>query len=146
VLFKQELENRDHEAVILEQRYKMNIETQSDMLRYQLNSAVYCRLGFVCKMTTPGFIRFRHTVKEIEDFELQLLPHSPSSPDLAPSDFELFLDPKRRCTWKPWRIMRRYPSLERDARLFRRETPTFVGVPLELSVPFHQTTLREWAG
>ena len=32
----------------------------------------------------------RHTVKQIQDFKLQVLPPPPYSPDLAPSDFRLF--------------------------------------------------------
>ena len=42
----------------------------------------------------------RHTVKQIQDFKLQVLHRPPYSPDLAPSDFSLFWplkDALRRC-------------------------------------------------
>ena len=32
----------------------------------------------------------RHTVKQIQDFKLEVLPHPPYFPDLEPSDFHLF--------------------------------------------------------
>lgn len=36
----------------------------------------------------------RHIVKQIEDFKLEVLTHTPYSPDFTPSDFYLFWAPK----------------------------------------------------
>ena len=40
----------------------------------------------------------RHTVKQIQGLQLEVLPHPPYSPDWAPSDFAPLLAPGRLCT------------------------------------------------
>jgi hypothetical protein len=60
---------------------KMNTEPHSDELRYQLKPKILRKLlglllSAVCvsSKTIPGPIQLRLTVKQIQDFKLQLLP------------------------------------------------------------------------
>jgi hypothetical protein len=45
----------------------------------------------------------RQTVKQVQDFKLEVLTHTPYSPDFTPSDFYVFCAPKYS-TWTSFRI------------------------------------------
>jgi hypothetical protein len=50
-----------------------------------------CRLlARVCSVTTNQLHTARHGVKHVQDFKLELSPHPPYLPHLAPSNFHLF--------------------------------------------------------
>jgi hypothetical protein len=46
----------------------------------------------------------RHTVKQIQNLKLEVLPYPPYSPDLAPQRFSPLLAPKRRSPWTSLQI------------------------------------------
>jgi len=74
----------------------MNSGRYSDVLRNRLKPAIRSKR---CGLSSSGVClqhvnarphTARHTLKQIQDFKLQVLPRPSYSPDLAPSDFHLF--------------------------------------------------------
>jgi histone-lysine N-methyltransferase SETMAR len=55
-----------------------------------------------------------HTVKQIQDFKLEVLPHPPYLPDLAPSDFHLFWPLKDALLVRNFRSDEEVEERERD--------------------------------
>jgi hypothetical protein len=75
----------------------MNSERYSDMLQNQLRPAISRK---DCDLLSSGACLLhdntrphtaRHTVKQIQDLKLEVLPHPPYSPDLGPYKM-LYLD------------------------------------------------------
>ena len=74
----------------------MNGEKYSDMIRHQLKLAI--RRKRLCVSSSGVYLQHhnsrlrtaRHTLKQIQGLQLEVLPYPPYSPDLAPSDFHLF--------------------------------------------------------
>jgi hypothetical protein len=73
----------------------MNSDRYSDMLQNQLKPAIGSkRRGLLSSGVCPWRDNARprtarHTVKQIQDLKLKLLPHPLYSPDFAPTDFHL---------------------------------------------------------
>jgi histone-lysine N-methyltransferase SETMAR len=97
--FKRTPENWDHEGSIVEhalqQRQTVISGRYSDVLRNQLKPAIrrhrrgLSSSGVRLQGVNARRHTARYTVKQIQDFKLQVLPCPPHSPDLAPSDFHL---------------------------------------------------------
>jgi hypothetical protein len=81
---------------VKQQRQAVNSERYSDTLRHQLTPAISrkrCGLlysGMCLQHDNARPHTARHTVKQIQDLSLEVLPHPPYSPDLVRSDFHLF--------------------------------------------------------
>ena len=83
----------------------MNSERYSDMLGNQFNPAIRRQgRGLLCSGDCLQHDNGRHhtarqTVKQIQDFKLEVLTLTPYSPYFTPNEFLSLLDPKRRSTW-----------------------------------------------
>ena len=112
--FKWKLQNWDHERMILdhylEQRKTVNNEGYSDMFQNRLKPAAGSRRrgllsSGVCLQRDNGRPHSAsHTVKQIHNLKLEVLPHSSYLPDLATRDFHLFWplkDALRGCHLRP---------------------------------------------
>jgi len=85
------------------ERQTMNIETYSDMLQNRLQPAMWAKLwsSVICSLLAclqrdnawPHTTY--HTMKQIWNLKLGVLPHLPHSPHFIPSNFHLFLARKR---------------------------------------------------
>ena len=68
-----------------------------------------------------------HTLKQIQDFKLEVLPHPPYLPELAPSDFHLFWPLKDSLRVENFRQDEEVGEAERD-RLAQQPKDLYRGI------------------
>jgi hypothetical protein len=71
--------------------------------QFEENAVVLCPLACLQRDNARPHTA-RHTVKQVQDLELEVLPRPSYSPDLAPGDVHLFWPLKRRSPWTSLQI------------------------------------------